>query len=251
MKPFLRRVALRWTVAAIAAFLPWQAAASAQEVVDEPEFVEMLTPTTDRFSPDIEILSPRPDETLTSSTVPLRLNVKRLPVERDEATGLGLHVKVIVNNEDPIDYFDISEPLDLDLAPGTHTIRVIGARPWDVSYRRLSSFAHVTFHVEAADGENSPRFANAAALLTVVSPSGTYGAEPILLDYIVDGINLSSAPTGPKVRYTLNDNPSAIVSTRRPVYLEGFQPGRNTLVVELVRGDGAVFGNGGTDYNRV
>ncbi|MEO0855155.1 MAG: hypothetical protein AAFY15_16865, partial [Cyanobacteria bacterium J06648_11] len=148
-------------------------------------------------------------------------------------------------------YFDITQPLELNLEPGTHTIRVVGARPWDASYRKLSSFAHVTFHVGAADGQNSPRFANAAALLTVVSPSGTYGAEPILLDYIVDGINLSSAPTGPKIRYTLNDNPSVTTSNRRPTYLTGFQPGSNTLVVELVRGDGAVLGNGDTDYNRV
>lgn len=223
----------------------------AQEVVDDPEYIEIFTPTTDRFSPDIEIISPQPDETLSAGPVPLQLKVKRLPVQRDEDTGLGLHVKVIVNNEDPIDYFDLDRPLELNLAPGTHTIRVVGARPWDASYRKLSSFAHVTFHVGAADGQNSPRFANAAALLTVVSPSGAYGAEPILLDYIVDGINLSSSPTGPKVRYTLNDNPSVTTSNRRPTYLTGFQPGSNTLTVELVRGDGAVLGNGDTDYNRV
>lgn len=229
----------------------YPAPVAAQEVVEEPEYIEILKPTTDRFSPDIEIVSPQPDELLSGTSVPLQLKVKRLPAGQDEETGLGLHVKVIVDNGDPIDYFNLDEPLMLDLEPGTHTIRVVAARPWDASYRSLSAFENVTFHVQAADGQNAPRFVNTAALLTVVSPSGTYGAEPILLDYIVDGINLSSFPSGPKVRYTLNDNPSVITSSRSPVYLTGFVPGSNRLVVELVRGDGVEFNNEGTGYNRI
>lgn len=238
-------------IAAIMLGATGTATASAQEVVEEPEYIEILKPTTDRFSPDIEILSPQPDELLNATTVPLQLKLKRFPAGQDEETGLGLHVKVIVDNGDPIDYFDLSEPLMLDLAPGTHTIRVVAARPWDASYRSLSAFEHVTFHVQAADGQNAPRFENTAALLTVVSPSGTYGAEPILLDYIVDGINLSRFPSGPKVRYTLNDNESVITPSRAPIYLTGFQPGSNRLVVELVRGDGVEFNNEGTGYNRI
>ncbi len=218
----------------------------AQSVVPTPPLVETLTPTTDKFAPDITIVSPQPDQTLPSSTVPLQISAKRFFPGKDSNTGLGLHFKVIVNNDPPIDYFDITQPLNLNLPPGTHTIRVVAARPWNQSYRNRPSFASVTFNVQQADKKNTPSFEPGIGLLTLVSPSAnSYGAEPLLVDYIVHGVNLGRVA---EIRYTLNGKVMK-TTDRKPFYLTGLQPGQNTLVVELVDGRGKVRPNAG--MNRV
>ncbi|WP_017327018.1 hypothetical protein [Synechococcus sp. PCC 7336] len=215
--------------------------------VSEPEGIAAIAQNTDRYTPKISILSPQADATYPSTSVPLEIRVQRFPLGLDADLGIGMHLKAIVDNREPIDIYDLSEPLLLDLGPGTHTIRVVAASPWNASYRTLASFQHITFHVEEADSQNSPLFQQGTALLTLVSPSGSYGAEPILLDYLVDGVNLGAA----RVRYTLN-GVSTVTTDRQPVYLEGWQPGENKLVVELVKWDDhTVFDNNGTGYNRV
>ncbi len=218
--------------------------AQAQTLIPTPELIETLTPAVAVYTPEIEILSPQEGETLDTTAVPLELNIKRFPMAKDPETELGLHVKVIVNNQAPITHFDIEEPLILNLNPGTHTIRVVAVRPWGEAYRNLPAFAHVTFNVVEADGDNSPKFEVGTGLITVVSPSGSYGAEPILVDYLVDGVNLGGA----QVRYTLNGE-SELTTDRGPLYLTGWQPGENELVVELVNRDGNLLENAG--YTRV
>ncbi len=233
------------TVAVLIALSPWISdQALAQTVVPTPPLIETLTPAVQIYTPEIEILSPQAGELFTSTTVPLELNVKRFPTARDPETGLGLHLQVIVDNQEPIPYFNVEEPLLLELSPGTHTIRVVAVRPWSEAYRNLPAFAHVTFDVVQEDGANAPRFAVGTGLLTLVSPSGRYGAEPILLDYIVDGVNLGGA----RVRYTLN-GVSQETTERGRIYLSGWQPGSNELVVELVDREGQVLPNAG--YNTI
>lgn len=220
--------------------------AFAQAIAPKPALIEALTPTTDKFQPSVTILSPQEGQTIASTEVPLRLQFQRFPAGKDPKTGLGLHFKVIVDNEPPIDYYDPSQPLKLTLSPGTHTVRVVAARPWDQNYRNLSAFAHVTFNVLQANNQNAPEFSNSKGLITVTSPSGSYGADPILLDYIVDGVNLGRNRAA--VRYTLNGQ-STTTTNREPIYLSNLQPGANQLVVELVDGNGNVIPNAG--FNRV
>jgi hypothetical protein len=220
--------------------------AIAQTVVSIPPVIEALTPTSDQSSPDIKILSPQPGTTVNSTEVMLQLSARRFTPSKDPATGLGLHFKVIVDNNSPIDYFDPSKPLKLNLSPGTHTIRVVATRPWNQSYRNRGSQAYVTFNVQQSDGKNVADYNQPVGLLTVVSPaSGTYGAEPILLDYLVDGVNLGRTAS---VRYTLNGR-SVKTTDRFPLYLTGLQPGQNSLVVELLGASGQVRPNAG--LNRV
>lgn len=216
------------------------------DVVPTPTGIDVVEQNITRFRPELSIASPQPNEVLESTEVELRLQVRRLPVQRDRSTGLGAHVKVIVDNNEPIDYFNLNEPLILQLAPGTHTIRTIAASPWDSSYRGLDAFDYVTFHVEEPDGQNNPEVRVGSPLLTVASPSGSYGSEPILLDYIVDGVNLGAA----KIRYTVNGI-SAETTSRMPMYLEGWLPGENQLVVELIGPNGNVLDNNGSGINRV
>ncbi|MEM9537130.1 MAG: hypothetical protein AAGA40_15835 [Cyanobacteria bacterium P01_E01_bin.45] len=216
------------------------------DVVETPATIGAVEQNITRFKPELSIASPQPNQVLETGAVELQLQVRRLPVAYDPDTGLGAHVKVIVDNNEPIDYFNVNEPLVLQLAPGTHTIRTIAASPWDSSYRGLDAFDSVTFHVEEADGRNNPTIQVGSPLLTVTSPSGSYGSDPILLDYIVDGVNLGAA----KIRYTVNGI-SAETTSRMPMYLEGWLPGENQLVVELVGPDGTVLDNNGTGINRI
>ncbi len=218
-----------------------------QTVVPTPPLIELLTPSTDIYTPEIEIVTPQEGEVLTSNLVSLQIDARRFPLGFDPDTELGLHIKIIVDNLDPVPVYNIDEPIEIELPPGTHTIRVIGSRPWDQAYRNIPAFDHVTFSIVEPTDENDPVFAVGNALLTVTSPaSGTYGAEPILLDYVVDGVNLGGA----QVRYTLNDV-SETTTDRGPLYLTGWQAGDNILTVELVGRDGNMLPNQGTTYNRV
>jgi hypothetical protein len=231
--------------AAIALAVP-ASLAFAQTVVPTPEVIDALIPTTNQSSPDIKIQFPQPGQTVNSTEVPLQITARRFTPGRDKNTQLGLHFKVIVDNESPIAYYDPSKPLKLNLSPGTHIIRVIAVRPWDQSYRNRGAQASVVFNVQQADGKNNPDYKQPKGLITLVSPpSGTYGAEPILLDYIIDGVNLGRVAS---VRYTLNGK-KVETTDRFPIYLTGLQPGANSLVVELIGAQGEVRPNMG--YNRV
>ena len=95
-----------------------------------PKPIATIIPVTDRYLPELEFVYPTAGITVDRTTVPLELNVKKLPVAQDPKTGLGFHISVIVDNEEPIQYFDLDRPLDLQLSPGTHTIRAVATRPW-------------------------------------------------------------------------------------------------------------------------
>jgi hypothetical protein len=220
--------------------------AMAQTIVATPDSIEALAPTTDRYMSKVTIVSPKEGETINASEVPLKITAQRFPAGKDPKTGLGLHLRILVDNESPVNYFDLKDPVKLNLAPGTHTVRVIAVRPWEQSYRNLTALAHVTFNVQKSDNRNAPKFKTGDGLLTVVSPSGTYGAEPILLDYIVDGVNLGK--DNYKVRYTLNGQSTTTID-RKELYLTGWKIGQNQLVVELLNASGQVADNAG--YNRV
>jgi hypothetical protein len=220
--------------------------AMAQTIVSTPSSIEALAPTTDRYMSKVTIVAPKEGETLDATEVPLKIMAQRFPAGKDPKTGLGLHLKILVDNEPPVNYFDLEDPVKLNLTPGTHTVRVVAVRPWEQGYRNLTAFAHVTFNVQKSDKRNAPKFKTGEGLLTVVSPSGTYGAEPILLDYIVDGVNLGK--DNYKVRYTLNGK-STITIDRKELYVTGWKTGPNQLVVELINASGKVADNAG--YNRV
>ncbi|MGA7954587.1 MAG: hypothetical protein WCA07_13820 [Gloeobacterales cyanobacterium] len=220
--------------------------AMAQTIVATPDSIAVLTPTTDRYMSQVTIVSPKEGETINATEVPLKITVQRFPAGKDPKTGLGLHLRILVDNEPPVSYFNLKNPVKLNLSPGTHTVRVIAVRPWDQSYRNLTAFTHVTFNVQKSGNRNAPKFKTGEGLLTLVSPSGTYGAEPILLDYIVDGVNLGK--DNYKVRYTLNGQSTTTID-RKELYLTGWKIGQNQLVVELLNASGQVADNAG--YNRV
>ncbi len=208
--------------------------------VSPPETLDTLKQIIDAYTPQVRILSPRPGEVVESATVSVRFQVRGLPLFKDETWQLGPHLHVFLDDQPYKAIYDASEPLVLeDLTPGTHTLRVFASRPWHESFKNDGAFDQRTFHIFAPTPQNE---VNASApLLTYSRPQGSYGAEPIMLDFYLTNAPLHlSAQEDPKddlhdwrIRCTVNGQ-SFVFDQWQPIYLKGFQPGRNWVQLELI-----------------
>ncbi len=215
------------------------------EEVSPPEAIQQLSIELDQYEPQVKILGIESDETVTDTTVNLRLQVKDFPIYKDTKLGLGPHIHVLLDNQPYQTLYNVSEALIFkDLSPGTHTVRAFAVRPWDESFKTADASDQVTFHVFAPTQANRPD--PTQPLLTYNNPQGEYGAEPIMLDYSVTlpkskvGQTTSIAPW--TVNVSLNGQ-SFKTSEGGPIYLKGFKPGVNWLKLELLNANGKPIAN--------
>ena len=114
--------------------------------VAPPEVIQELRQSIEKYQPQVEILSPQPEEILESDKLKVRFQVKDLPIFKNSLYELGPHLKVILDNQPELEIYDLNQPLELsDLSPGTHTLRVFAARPWDESFKNEGAYAQTTF----------------------------------------------------------------------------------------------------------
>jgi len=214
-----------------------------------PEVIQELRKALDEYQPQVSILSPKPNEVLSDNTVAVRFQVKDLPIFKDPGLELGPHLHVFLDNEPYRPVYDLNQPLVFDnLAPGTHTLRVFASRPWHESFKNEGAYAQLTFHVFTKTGENSPDVN--LPLLTYSRPQGAYGAEPILLDFYLTNapLHLVAQETNQddiadwRIRVTINGN-SFVLDRWQPVYLKGFQPGKNWVQLEFLDEKGNPLNN--------
>jgi hypothetical protein len=153
-------------------------------------------------------------------------------------------LSLIVDNEPASAIYDLKQPIILEnLAPGTHTLRVLALRPWQESFKNDGAFAETTFHILTKTGKNAPD--NNLPLLTYSSPQGIYGAEPILLDFYLSNAPLRLPNTANednslqnwRIRVTVNGE-SFLLDTWEPIYLKGFDKGNNWVQLEFIDGKG-------------
>lgn len=217
--------------------------------VSPPAGIQKLRQAFDQYQPQLRILSPQPDQVMQAETVKVQLEVRGLPMFQNPQLGLGPHLEFILDNQPAIKIYDLNEPLVLsDLLPGTHTIRVFAARPWDESYKNQGAYAQTTFHVYTKTEENNPD--RAKPLLTYNLPKGSYGAEPIMLDFYLSNAPLHLvAQENPddnivdwRIRVTVNDS-SFVVDRWEPIYLKGFDPGVNWVKLEFLDEQGNSVNN--------
>jgi hypothetical protein len=207
--------------------------------VNIPATIARLAPSLDKFQPQVSILSPKPDQTLTDDRVTVKLAVKDLPLFKQPELGLGNHLHVILDKQTYQGVYDLSQPLVFkNLAAGTHSLRVFASRPWHESFKNAGAYAQVSFNVLTKTAENNPD--PQQPLLTYSRPAGTYGAEPIMLDYYLTNVPTNLADKDSKndksdwrIRVTVNDQ-RFILDQWAPVYLQGFKPGKNLVRLELV-----------------
>lgn len=204
--------------------------------VSPPEAIQTLRQSLEIYQPQVSILSPQADEVFSDDKVDVQLQVRDLPIFKNSELELGPHLHVILDNQPYIAVYDTNKPLMLpELAPGTHTLRVFASRPWHESFKNAGAYAQTTFHIFTKTQDNNPD--PAQPLLTYSRPQGTYGAEPILLDFYLTNAPLRLAAQDNiadwRIRCTINGN-SFIVARWQPIYLQGFKPGKNWVQLEFI-----------------
>jgi hypothetical protein len=177
----------------------------------------------------VHILSPKPDEIITTSTVDVFFSVDNYTL----ADG-GNRLHVILNNNDPVPVYDLRRPLTFkELPEGGHTVRVLVVQPDGHSLPNPEAFAIVHFFVRKKNFQNY--IAPNSPFLTVNLPvSGIVDIEDggkVWFDFHVHRAQLS--PKGYKVHYKIN-NIEGNITEDKPVYWEGMKPGRYELAAELL-----------------
>ncbi|MBD2102384.1 hypothetical protein [Leptolyngbya sp. FACHB-261] len=207
--------------------------------VSPPIAIQELSRALEGYQPQLSITSPRPDEVIEDEHVLVRFNLRDLPTFKNEQLGLGPHLHVIVDDLPYQAVYDPSQPLELDLAPGTHTIRAFASRPWHESFKNEGAYAQTTFHIYTKTRTNAP--SSSKPLLTYSRPQGSYGAEPILLDFYLTNapLHLVAAADAEddiadwRIRCTINGQ-NFVLDRWQPLYLKGFKPGKNWVQLEFL-----------------
>ena len=219
--------------------------------VSPPKEIQRLSRLLDRYEPQVSILSPKPDQVLGDTEVSVKFDVKDLPIFKNADFGLGPHIHVTLDNQEYKAVYDLNQTATFDhLSAGTHTIRAFASRPWHESFKNKGAYAQTTFHVLTKTGENTP--ATKTPLLTYSRPVGSYGAEPIMLDFylqnaplhlLTQDLDKAEDPNNDwKVRATI-DGQSFIFDRWEPMYLQGFKQGKNWVKLELLEEDGDAIAN--------
>ena len=217
--------------------------------VSPPPVIQELGNTLEKYQPKVSILNPKEDKVYDKNTIEVRLKVKDLPLFKNEKLGLGPHLQLILDNEPERAIYSVDRPLVLEnLTPGTHTLRVFASKPWNESFKNNGAYAQTIFHILTDTDENKPD--SNLPLLTYNLPNGTYGAEPIMLDfYLTNAPSHLEARKNPDdeiedwhIKVTVNGE-SFLVDEWKPIYLEGFKRGNNWVKLELVDREGNLIKN--------
>ncbi len=214
-----------------------------------PPALRQLQPALANYQPQVVIASPANGATLETPRVEVKLRVSDLPLYKDKTLGLGPHLRLSLDNQPPRDIYDLDQPVSFEaLEPGTHTLRAFAVTPWQESFKNAGAYAQTTFNLFTATPGSAPT--PTAPLLTYNSPQGSYGAEPILLDFYLSNTPLHLvAQENPddeirdwRVRVTINGE-SFLLQDWQPIYLQGFQPGTNWVKLELIDDTGEPIAN--------
>ncbi|HEY9632210.1 MAG TPA: hypothetical protein V6D14_02320 [Coleofasciculaceae cyanobacterium] len=208
--------------------------------VAPPPVIQQLSQNLEAYQPQVTLISPKAEEVLQDTKVSVQIQVQDLPIFKDPDLGMGPHLHVILDNQPYKAVYDIDQPLVFeDLTPGTHTLRVFASRPWHESFKNEGAYAQTTFHVFTKTPDNNPD--SALPLLTYSRPTGSYGAEPIMLDFYLNNAPLHLvAQESPddeiadwRIRVTINGE-SFVLDRWQPIYLKGFKSGKNWVQLEFL-----------------
>lgn len=239
----------------------------------------------DEAKPKIKIVAPNAFTTVASSTVKVKLEIsgdlKGYKPHMDDATKMGNHIHVILDNQPYEAYYNIDQEFELrNVADGEHTLRVFPSRPWHESYKNEGAFQIIKFVVKNGGGAaNKPATTNsgqpmsnaktastpegkdmqtstggavdpAKPLLTFSRPKGEYkgaDADAIMVDFWLSGTRLIAEGGEHRVRYSIDGGEAKFIEKWWPIWLSGLSDGKHSIKLELVDKDGNVVENGG--YN--
>ena len=243
----------------------------------------------DAAAPTLAVVQPAANSTVNSSTVKVKLNIsgdlKGYEPHMDEASKMGNHIHVILDNQPYEAYYNLDREFELrNVTDGEHTLRVFPSRPWHESYKNDGAFQMVKFTVRNGDGDaskptttnsgntmaNANSNANTAPtpegkdmqsstagavdttkpLLTYSRPKGEYkgpDAESIMIDFWLANAKLTGDGGEYRVRYSIDGGEAKYIDKWEPIWLSGWTSGTKSIKLELVDRNGNVVDNGG--YN--
>jgi len=222
-----------------------------------PKLIEELGKNLEQLSPQVAILTPKVNEVFNNTSIRVKIKVENLSLFKDDKLKMGPHLDLILDNEPSRKIYNLDEPVVLEnLTPGTHTLRVFAARPWDESFKNDQAYAQTSFSVLTKTEDNHPD--PNLPLLTYSNPTGTYGAEPIMLDFyltnaplhVVAKENYDDDIKDWKIKITINGE-SFVTESWQPIYLTGLERGKNWIKLEFVDEDGNSIENVFNDTVRV
>ena len=216
-----------------------------QEVA-APIAVQQLQEALADRQPRVTIEVPVDGANLPSGNWTLKLNVQDWPLHDGGALGIGPHVVVQIDEQAPVrlsehrsagkgEAVQISLP---PLAPGSHRITAYAATPWGEAARTPGAVSQIRVHRVAANPLTLPEAGSPQVL--GVSPLGSVGGEPVLLDWLLLDAPLQHLRDNDgswRLRIAVNDE-HFVVDQNVPLWLKGWKTGSNSLQLELVDGRG-------------
>jgi len=213
-----------------------QASPRFQEV-PPPEWVQRMQGALEARDPTIQILSPADGSLLPDAPWTLRLQVSDWPLVDAGPLGLGPHLVVQLDGHPPRPVVDTEVEMS-PLSPGSHLLTVYAAKPWGEAHKSPAALKQIRLQRLAPNSATLP--APGTPQLLPVSPAVTAGAPPLLLDWLLIVVLKQRARTetlGWRLRVTLNGE-SVLMDRQMPLWLRGWRPGSNALLLELLDGRG-------------
>lgn len=208
--------------------------------VSPPVVITELNKSLQKYQPQVKIISPKIDQNFDETSIKVQLKVEDYPLFKNEEKQMGNHLHLILDNEPYRPIYNLDQPIILEnLTPGTHTLRVFPVKPWHESFKNNGAYAQTTFHILTKSEDNNPD--PNLPLLTYSRPTGTYGAEPIMLDFYLTNTPLHLvAQENPqdqvkdwRIKVTINGQ-TFLLDSWQPIYLTGFNKGNNWVKLEYI-----------------
>jgi hypothetical protein len=187
----------------------------------------------------VEITEPKANAVIRSGRVRVQVRLVGFETQMGE-DGRGNHLRVLLDNETPRDWFSSSERTMVieGLATGLHTIRVFAATAWGESIKAPKAYDAVNFYIKSNKDQPIP-VDFSKPVLSYSKPEGVYSgraAERILLDFHLANARLTVG--GNNVRLTLDGGAPIDLAAWSPVWLEAVPKGTHSVSLTLVGPDG-------------
>lgn len=217
--------------------LQTQAPSGRLQEVAPPGAVQQLQEALALRRPQVTIEAPRDGANLPAGPIKLSLKVRDWPLVDAGGLGLGPHVVVQVDDLPAIRLSGLELELP-PLSPGSHRITAYAARPWGEAVKSPGAWSQIRVHRVTANPLAIPQ--PGTPQLLPVSPADLAGSEPLLLDWLLLDAPLQGLRDNDgswRLRVSVNGD-SFLVDQNSPLWLKGWQPGSNSLLLELVDGLG-------------
>jgi hypothetical protein len=196
--------------------------------------------------PRITILAPADGTNVPNGNWTLKLLAQDWPLTDGGALGLGPHVVIQIDDQEPIrltehrstpqgDSLQLTLPA---LTPGSHRITAYAAKPWGEAAKNSGAASQIRIDRVAANPLTVPK--PGSPQLLAVSPLAVVSSEPVLLDWLLLDAPLQHLRDNDgswRLRVSVNGD-SFITDQNVPIWLKGWTSGSNSLQLELLDGRG-------------